>query len=656
MIMSKLWCIIVLLLCIPIAIAISDIQHSINENQITITFQGTPPFFINIRKDNLIGDPGGYIWASTNQNSFTYDLGFAVNPSGNFYYRIRDTEWSGVSTFHMGHPSCTDSDYGLDYDVKGTGEGIYAGISPTFGRTSYYTIDATCTTGCMKTSGEQFDTYSDYCVDDQILETYCDNNDLLQAQGYTCPNGCQDGACIASICGDSTCNQDETCMHCPEDCGPCSEGNVFYVDPVNGDMGNDGSYDSPWSTLQEVFENELIETQRYETLPYELDAPKITKNVGAPIKSGDTILLRSGYHGEVDYTGAYNTDYIKIAAQEGHTPYLKGIRFVAASRWVMRGLTITPEAAPTYEKGVLIDIEYHDWQGPSYDIIIEDNDLYSMQDISNWDIDDWANYAPDRGISNMASQTIIRNNRINAVIHGIVLSGDNALVENNIIDNIAGDGMVGGANDLTIQYNTIKNFYEVNDLHRDCIQFHRGQDETTPIKNAIVRGNLLISHETERYNPYVYAVQGITSFVHTPGFIQNFLVENNVVLNRHGHSIYFNNAENSRLINNIAYDPSGEYPRNWIRFGEESKNSIIRNNIAGMLYFEGENIEMDHNIDINDYSPETLFVDPQNYNMRPRAESPAIDAGSPVGAPAIDIEGTSRPQGSGYDIGAYEHN
>ena len=34
--------------------------------------------------------------------------------------------------------------------------------------------------------------------------------------------------------------------------------------------------------------------------------------------------------------------------------------------------------------------------------------------------------------------------------------------------------------------------------------------------------------------------------------------------------------------------------------------------------------------------------------------SPAIDAGSSVGAPSTDFAGNARPQGSGYDIGAYE--
>ena len=40
--------------------------------------------------------------------------------------------------------------------------------------------------------------------------------------------------------------------------------------------------------------------------------------------------------------------------------------------------------------------------------------------------------------------------------------------------------------------------------------------------------------------------------------------------------------------------------------------------------------------------------------MRHKQNSPAIDAGSVVSAPKIDINGVPRPQGAGIDIGPYE--
>ncbi|MBI4556314.1 MAG: hypothetical protein HY706_01905 [Candidatus Hydrogenedentes bacterium] len=50
-----------------------------------------------------------------------------------------------------------------------------------------------------------------------------------------------------------------------------------------------------------------------------------------------------------------------------------------------------------------------------------------------------------------------------------------------------------------------------------------------------------------------------------------------------------------------------------------------------------------------------LLVDPQNGDVRLRAESPCIDAGTAEGAPETDIRGVARPQGAGFDMGAYEY-
>jgi len=43
----------------------------------------------------------------------------------------------------------------------------------------------------------------------------------------------------------------------------------------------------------------------------------------------------------------------------------------------------------------------------------------------------------------------------------------------------------------------------------------------------------------------------------------------------------------------------------------------------------------------------------RNYHLT--AYSPAIDAATSEGAPAVDLDGVSRPQGEGYDIGCYEY-
>jgi len=55
----------------------------------------------------------------------------------------------------------------------------------------------------------------------------------------------------------------------------------------------------------------------------------------------------------------------------------------------------------------------------------------------------------------------------------------------------------------------------------------------------------------------------------------------------------------------------------------------------------------------NEVSLPDFIVEAPDYRLQ--AGSPCIDAGTAVGAPATDIDGTPRPQGAGIDMGAYEY-
>jgi hypothetical protein len=49
------------------------------------------------------------------------------------------------------------------------------------------------------------------------------------------------------------------------------------------------------------------------------------------------------------------------------------------------------------------------------------------------------------------------------------------------------------------------------------------------------------------------------------------------------------------------------------------------------------------------------FVNTAGHDYHLQSSSPAINTGTASGAPATDFAGTARPQGGGYDIGAYEY-
>ncbi|MHC4110910.1 MAG: hypothetical protein ACYSUY_07530, partial [Planctomycetota bacterium] len=178
--------------------------------------------------------------------------------------------------------------------------------------------------------------------------------------------------------------------------------------------------------------------------------------------------------------------------EEGHKPKVRRIFFSAAKKWVIRGLTVSPGFAPDYKRDRLIYVV--DWGGPSADFVIENNTLYSSVDASSWSAKQWDSLVC-YGISVIGERIKIRNNTLRYVDHGIIISGDRFTVERNSIEHIAGDGIVCSADNTSLLYNRMKYFYRVNDNHDDGIQFHRGRDKTTPILNAVVRGNSVIARD-----------------------------------------------------------------------------------------------------------------------------------------------------------------
>ena len=57
--------------------------------------------------------------------------------------------------------------------------------------------------------------------------------------------------------------------------------------------------------------------------------------------------------------------------------------------------------------------------------------------------------------------------------------------------------------------------------------------------------------------------------------------------------------------------------------------------------------------EIGNIDADPLFVDPGNGDYRLMKDSPAIDAGTPVDAPATDLDGN--PRDALPDMGAYEY-
>lgn len=151
-------------------------------------------------------------------------------------------------------------------------------------------------------------------------------------------------------------------------------------------------------------------------------------------------------------------------------------------------------------------------------------------------------------------------------------------------------------------------------------------------------------------------------------------------------------GETFTIINNTFHDnPSRQAYIAYLQYDERSNiNITMRNNIfdnaQGLVWLAPEitGYTIENNLFNRDSSTDQIYVgnsdrtisslnglatasgnitgDPLfaspawgttgNYHLQ--LGSPAIDAGTSTGAPSEDIDGTSRPQGSGYDMGAYE--
>jgi len=131
-------------------------------------------------------------------------------------------------------------------------------------------------------------------------------------------------------------------------------------------------------------------------------------------------------------------------------------------------------------------------------------------------------------------------------------------------------------------------------------------------------------------------------------------VTNNVFANNSGGAIFANCAQ-PQIINNtfvgnriVGGDRSRITITNSILFDsdiilfDDCSEWVVTYSIDNMLQREGQG---------NQFC-DPLFAGRSDYHLL--ATSPAIDAGTAVDL-QTDIEGTTRPQGGGYDIGAYEY-
>ncbi len=376
----------------------------------------------------------------------------------------------------------------------------------------------------------------------------------------------------------------------------------FFVDPQNGSDSNNGSTSAPWKSLQRLFDNDLIESQEWNSLPYKTSSYLVTKNQGAIIKGGDTIYLRSGRFGELVISHYYNTSHISLVADPGHTPLFSNITIRSASHWTLNGLAVNPSSFSSSSFSNLISLESHNYTGPIHSIVVRNCSAKTISDSSSWSRSDWNSKAKNGIRVDGSFMKIIDNNFVN-VNFGISVGASDSLIERNSVVNFAGDGLRGLGNYTTFQYNTIKNCYDVNDNHDDGFQSWSigsdGRPGTGTVKGIILRGNTIINYEDPN-QPFRGTLQGIGCF---DGMFEDWLVEKNKVQVDHWHGISLYGAINSIIRDNVVTDPNGSANIGppWIMLnthkdGTQSRNSQISCNVSPKLIIsDGFNITVENN-------------------------------------------------------------
>lgn len=125
------------------------------------------------------------------------------NVGGAYWWDYKIQDWESI-------PTGSITSYSFTKDMEGTGFAIYIPSGKTFDEVCYLISP---TKQCLDTDeginyfkpgmvigSHDLPEGKDYCYSDtQLIEFYCKENGEIDMEGYECPNGCKEGACITDI-------------------------------------------------------------------------------------------------------------------------------------------------------------------------------------------------------------------------------------------------------------------------------------------------------------------------------------------------------------------------------------------------------------------------------------------------------------------------
>lgn len=391
---------------------------------------------------------------------------------------------------------------------------------------------------------------------------------------------------------------------------------TFYVSPTGSDTAS-GSQSAPWLTLQKAADS---------------------------VHAGDTVQVSAGtYKGFVLWQGPSGSANAPITFHAAPGTIINqpnyrtndGINLEAASYIVIEGFTVrgVPRAGIRSVTNTNVTIRNNSLENNGY-----------------WGV-----------ITGFSDYLLIENNVAFGTVnqHGIYVGNSctHPTVRKNVLYSNSGCGLHMNGDASLGSYGLILNALVEQNIIYDNGRSGGSGINGDGVQNSVIRNNLLYNNHASGIS--LYQIDGADSS-------KNNVVENNTVLQ----------ASDGRWALNIADGSTGNTVLNNILLSNHSFRGALSIDPASLTGLTSDyNIMIDrvtlnggdtvislaswkttYGKDSHSFvsSAAQLFVDPATNDYRLSATSTALDRGTSQSAPAVDLEGTARPQGAGFDVGAYE--
>ena len=364
------------------------------------------------------------------------------------------------------------------------------------------------------------------------------------------------------------------------------------------------------------------------------------------MKPGDFLYLKGGTYSESWYLGYHSgpsydgtdAERITFTSYPGEEVFLTGSSLdIQSSYWTVARMTF---------KGNIL------YFGAQKDFCTNtnNNERQKNSEIGN----DFSGAVTDHAMHNFAHNSLIQGNYVNIIPADTtsypfyISAGTGTLIKDN--------EMRGGSKWL---------IHVFDEDRPNC-------DDINRILSGVIEDNLLDATNVGSGRDGAVIIQA-----NTAANVESYIVRNNIFYTTDGSTASGNGMLRIRhqvkdiyVYNNIFYNAGGSFifvtdtgPRNIVIknniFDTSSGNDINAGSATSGAVLVSNNLyentpSLSGVTDSNAIIGNPLFVNPGS-DFHLQSTSPAIDAGLTLPEVTEDYEHNSRPQGSGYDIGAYEY-